>query len=83
MPTFLIGMLLGTITLRSRSLWPAVILHIAYDAWILLLGTERLPEVLTQGWGQYLAWLGLPCLALLLRFRTASKPAQSMAAPIN
>lgn len=83
MPTFLIGLLLGTITLRSRSLWPAVILHIAYDAWILLLGTERLPEVITHGWGQHLVWLSLPCLALLLRFRAAGNSAQSIAAPIN
>lgn len=67
MPTFMIGLLLGAITLRSRSLWPAVILHLAYNAWIMLMGTERLPVVLTSGLCQYLPWLALPAGALLLQ----------------
>ncbi|MDE0905134.1 MAG: CPBP family glutamic-type intramembrane protease [Planctomycetota bacterium] len=69
MPTFLIGSLLGTITLRSGSLWPAVVLHVTYNSWVMLLGTERLPEVLVTGWGQHLVWLALPSLFLLLRPR--------------
>ena len=32
MPTAILGGLLASVTLRARSLWPAILLHMAYNA---------------------------------------------------
>jgi sodium transport system permease protein len=51
LPTFLVGVALGFVALRTRSLWPAVLLHVSYNALLVLSGAHP--------------WLGDPRLALL------------------
>jgi sodium transport system permease protein len=53
-PTGLLGMALTAVTLRSRSLLPAILLHASYNS-LLLLQVDR----------PVLAWLALPGLVLL------------------
>lgn len=36
LPTFLLGVLLGALTLRARSLWPAVLAHTAYNGMLVV-----------------------------------------------
>jgi ABC-2 type transport system permease protein/sodium transport system permease protein len=52
-PTAILGALLALITLRARSIVPAVLLHVTYNGLVLGVGLERLPE-----------WMGNPWLAL-------------------
>lgn len=59
-PTAVLGALLAAITLRSRSLFPAMIVHIAYNG-TLVLGAEHLPGH-DRG---LLPWLALPAALLL------------------
>jgi sodium transport system permease protein len=54
-PTAILGMILTAIVLRGRSLFPAILLHAAYNT-LLLCEIDR-PE---------LGWLALPGLVLLL-----------------
>ena len=67
-PTAFMGAVLTAITLRSRSLWPAILMHVAYDGLLVAAATERLPagtslEGAAMNW---LPWLALPGLGLLL-----------------
>ncbi len=59
-PTATLGALLAALTLQSRSLWPAVLLHTAYNGSVVLSG--ELP-FLEEGW---VPWLAAPALALAL-----------------
>ncbi|MFT7486289.1 MAG: sodium transport system permease protein [Candidatus Paceibacteria bacterium] len=59
-PTALLGGLLAAITLRSRSLFPAMLLHTAYNG-TLILATESIPW-LEAAW---VPWLLVPAAALL------------------
>ena len=59
-PTAFLGALLAALTLRCRSLWPAVLLHTAYNGSLVL--SEHLPW-LEASW---VPWLAVPALALLL-----------------
>lgn len=36
LPTFLLGLVLAAVVVRSRSLWPAVVLHLTYNGSLLL-----------------------------------------------
>ncbi len=42
--TFMLGVVLGWVTLRTRSIWPAVALHITHNA-ALVFASSMLPEV--------------------------------------
>ena len=59
-PTAILGALLAALTLRSRSLLPAMVLHISYNG-LLILGTE-------SGWFQapWVPWLILPAALFAL-----------------
>jgi sodium transport system permease protein len=68
LPTGLIGVLLGALTLRTRSLWPAMLVHLAYNGIVVLDGAERIHWPAWGGvvlWSPHLAWLAVPGLALL------------------
>jgi membrane protease YdiL (CAAX protease family)/ABC-type transport system involved in multi-copper enzyme maturation permease subunit len=39
-PTFAMGMLLGSVALRTGSLWPGMLLHVAYNSGIVLLSAR-------------------------------------------
>ena len=54
LPTAIIGAVLAAVTLRARSLWPAILLHAAYNGVLVL---SELADV---------AWLGSPWLGALL-----------------
>lgn len=60
LPTFAVGALLASLVLRTRSLWPAIVLHACYNAVLLLSGEH---ELLAR---PALAWLALPALLLFL-----------------
>ena len=60
--TLPVGGVLAALTLRTRSLWPAVVLHTSYNA-ILVLGEEEGFERLGD---ERLAWLALAGVVLLL-----------------
>ena len=62
-PTFSLGALFAVIALRSRSVIPAIIVHVGYDAIMVLAATGRL-EWLGSAPSGHLAWLILPGLAL-------------------
>jgi sodium transport system permease protein len=59
-PTATLGALLAMLTLRSRSLIPAMVLHISYNG-LLVLGSE-------SGWFQapWVPWLILPAALFAL-----------------
>jgi sodium transport system permease protein len=61
LPAFALGVVLGLLTVRSRSVVPAILFHILHNA-VLLTAIELThgdwPEVLTRPW----AWLVGPCL---------------------
>lgn len=48
---FAAGLVLGTIALVTRSLWPCIAFHAIHNS--LTLGTGMLASVLTQDWGRY------------------------------
>lgn len=43
-PTFLVGVVAGWLTVRTRSLWPAILLHAAHNGLSLLLADPSAPE---------------------------------------
>ena len=57
-PTALLGAVLSLVTSRAQSLFPAVALHLAYNA-LMVLGED-------QPWTRDLRWLALAPLGLLL-----------------
>lgn len=64
LPTTLLGALLAGLASSSRSLWPAMALHAAYNG-ILVLQTLALREGRTLAWlPDWSPWLALPGLAL-------------------
>jgi sodium transport system permease protein len=54
-PTALVGAVLTAVALRSRSVWPCVALHAAYNA--VLLGGEEIPRAAS--------WFAIPALVCL------------------
>lgn len=48
---FAAGLVLGTIALVTRSLWPCIAFHAIHNS--LTLGTGMLAALLTQSWGRY------------------------------
>jgi membrane protease YdiL (CAAX protease family) len=66
-PTFVLGALFALITLRARSVWPAVAAHTAYNALLVLGANGRLPEVLEAmgELGHWTNWLAVAGVALL------------------
>ncbi len=65
MPTAIIGLLLGVLTLRARSILPAILLHATYNASIVMQGMEVIPSQADGGWPMHLAWLAIPGVALM------------------
>lgn len=77
-PTFVVGLLLGALRLRTNSLWPAVFLHGAYNGLLILGMTERVPALAESNWPTWLPWLFIPGLALLMTPpREDASPAQA------
>jgi membrane protease YdiL (CAAX protease family) len=64
-PTGLLGMLLTAIVLRGRSLFPAILLHAAYNSMVLF--DVDVPA---------LSWLAIPGVFLLLR-RGPAEPSRA------
>ncbi|MEE8469667.1 MAG: CPBP family glutamic-type intramembrane protease, partial [Planctomycetota bacterium] len=64
-PTGILGLVLGALTLRSRSILPAMVLHLAYNAGTMLVVLERLGERGEEWWTRA-AWLAPVGLALCL-----------------
>lgn len=70
-PTAIMGGILASITLRARSLWPAMILHAAYNGMLVL--EQDTPGSLAPAW----AWLGILGAALCV-VRAAPRPSQRL-----
>jgi sodium transport system permease protein len=67
-PTAFMGGVLTALTLRSRSLWPAVLVHVAYDGLLVSAATSGAPWI--EGvWMERAIWLAAPGLCLLLLVR--------------
>jgi membrane protease YdiL (CAAX protease family) len=69
LPTAGVGLLLGALTLRSRSLVPAVLLHVGYD------GFQVLAATVPWTGDPSLTWLALPGAWLLVRSPAPARPA--------
>ncbi len=68
LPTAILGLLLGLLTLRARALWPAMLFHFAYNASQVLQATGELPAQSgpeAHSGHQQLAWLALVGFALV------------------
>ncbi len=75
LPTLAVGLLAGTLRLGSKSLWPAMALHAAYNGWVV--STERFEVLRDPAW----AALTLPGL-LILWAVWERRPAASAALPV-
>jgi len=67
-PTAVLGAGLAAITLRARSLWPAICLHVAYNGVVVLRGlaeTSGADAPLAWTGEAWVPWLLLPGIALL------------------
>lgn len=64
-PTFTLGALFAVLTLRSRSVIPAILVHVAYDAITVLAATGRLDWMDSAASG-HLMWLAIPGFALFM-----------------
>ena len=71
-PSGLVGLALGALTARARSIVPAIVLHAGYDAWQVLRGLGRLPEGWEDRWWTS-PWLALAGLALVALPRSHSR----------
>jgi sodium transport system permease protein len=65
LPTGILGALLALIALRSRSVLPAMILHIGYNG-LLVLGTAGYLKFTSEPWFAYAPWAAIPGVALFL-----------------
>ena len=65
LPTAIIGLLLGAVTLRARSILPAILLHATYNASIFLQAMDEIPQQADGGWHAHLAWIGILGAVLL------------------
>lgn len=63
-PTFLVGIFLGGLRLRTGSLLACVLVHFGYNAMLTLDAADRW-KWSEEVWGPHLAWLAIPGLALL------------------
>ncbi|MCP5020747.1 MAG: ABC transporter permease subunit [bacterium] len=68
LPTAVIGFLLGGLTLRARSIWPAVFCHATYNGYMVLMGSKRMPYM-DAAWFPYLPYLAIPGAVLLIIVR--------------
>jgi len=64
LPTGILGALLAAIALRSRSVVPAMVLHISYNG-LLVLGTAGRLDFVQAGWFAYAPWAAIPGVLLL------------------
>ena len=76
LPTALVGVALGVVALRTKSLWPAVLLHVSYNA-LLVLSQQH-------AWlaDPRLALLALPGIVLLARGREVRAPGEARRGPV-
>ncbi len=65
LPTGLLGALLAVVALRSRSVLPAMLLHIGYNGLLVLGAAEHLPFT-GEPWFELAPWAAIPGLALFL-----------------
>ena len=65
LPTGILGGLLALIALRSRSVLPAMVLHIGYNA-LLILGNAGHLTFTSEPWFEYAPWAAIPGVALFL-----------------
>ncbi len=66
LPTGILGALLALVALRSRSVLPAMLLHISYNG-LLILGTAGHLSFTSEAWFvEYAPWAAIPGLALFL-----------------
>ncbi len=63
-----LGLILGGITLRARSIWPAVFCHVSYNGYLALMDRGELPYM-DASWFPYLPWLAIPGAVLLFVIR--------------
>lgn len=65
-PTASLGLLLGALTLRTRSLLPAILVHAGYNTVVVLNSMDRIALEGVAFWS-YGPWLALPGVLLLAR----------------
>lgn len=72
-PTLWLGVLFGALRLRTRSIWPAVLLHFGYNAWLVTAIAPRPAWIAwtDTNWSIPLAAVGLVLLATPRRSRQA------------
>ncbi len=63
-PTFLLGVVLATVALRTRSLWTSMIVHAFNNGAVVLLSVPAALPVMH--WTEQNAWIGAPAGAVLL-----------------
>ena len=65
LPTGILGGLLALVALRSRSVLPAMLLHIGYNG-LLVLGTADHLTFTSEPWFDHAPWAAIPGVALFL-----------------
>ena len=78
LPTGILGALLALIALRSRSVLPAMLMHMGYNG-LLVLGAAEHLAFTGEPWFEYAPWAAIPGLALFLvppRVQAGDSPAR-------
>ena len=65
LPTGLLGALLALLALRSRSVLPAMLLHVGYNG-LLVLGTAEALPFTSEPWFEHAPWAAVVGAALFL-----------------
>lgn len=73
LPTGILGALLALIALRSRSVLPAMLMHIGYNG-LLVLGAAEYLTFTGEPWFAYAPWAAIPGAALFLIPPRAEQP---------
>jgi sodium transport system permease protein len=59
LPTFILGLVLGLLTVRSRSLLPAILFHLLHNSVLIAMIPLRRMSADSPGWIVQPLWLGL------------------------
>ncbi len=66
LPSFFLGIVLGLVTVRSKSVFPAIVFHLLYNSLLIEVATNReLPNLTDTGWAMVIAICLASGLALL------------------